>query len=168
MKKVTLTPSQAAALAETAAALGAPVEWLRNVITFESRFNPAAVNPYSGAKGLIQFLDSTAEDMGFNSAADLVKKNPTIESQLRGPVLSYLAKYRPFPTEQSLYMSIFYPAARTWPMGQPFPAKVQAANPGIKTPGDYVAWVRKVSGAGIGAMGLLLLAAISFFLIRRS
>lgn len=161
-----LTPSESSALAEVAASLGVSVAWLKNLIAFESRFNPGATNPVTGARGLIQFMHATARAMGYDDADDIVDQFPDVVSQLRGPVYSYLAKYKPFPSEQSLYMAVFYPAARSWPMGQPFPEKVQKANPGIRTPGDYIAWVRKISGA-VTTGTLLLIAAIAFFLIRR-
>jgi len=35
--------------------------YLANVMNFESGFNPQAINPYSGASGLIQFVKPTAE-----------------------------------------------------------------------------------------------------------
>jgi hypothetical protein len=88
-------------------------------------------------------MDATARDMGFKDSADLVNKYPDFTSQMKGPVTQYLSKLAPFPSEQSLYMGVFYPAYRNKPAKTPFPAHVQAANPGIKTPADYIAWVRK-------------------------
>jgi soluble lytic murein transglycosylase-like protein len=41
-------------------------------------------------------------------------------------------------TDQDLYMSVFYPAYRRKPINMAFPSYVQSANPGIKTPGDYI------------------------------
>lgn len=128
-------------LEKTAKKLKVNPAWLWSLIQFESRANPAARNPISGARGLIQFLHSTARSLGFKDADDLVKKYPTFDRQLVGPVLKYLAKYAPFPSKQSLYMAVFYPAARTWPSSKAFPANVRQANPGIVTVSDYIDFV---------------------------
>lgn len=81
-----------------------------------------------------------------NTAADtLVARFPTAVSQLRGPVYQYLKKYAPFRTEQSLYLAVFYPAARTWPIEKQFSETIRRVNPGINTVGDYV---RKCRSAG--------------------
>lgn len=129
-----------AAIRDAANVLGVPYYWLFKIINFESGFNPTAKNPTSSAAGLIQFIDSTAQDLGYLSANDLITKLPTIRDQLAGAVVPYLKKYAPFPTQQSLYMSIFYPAARNWPPDKEFPAWVQDANRslGIKTVSDYM------------------------------
>ena len=115
---------------------------LFKLIQFESKWDPLAKNPRSSAKGLIQFTNATAKSLGFNDSLDLITKNPTITDQL--PIVEkYLAKFKPFGTKQSLYMSVFYPVARTWNENAEFPAVVQKSNPGIKTVKDYV---RKVEG----------------------
>ncbi len=53
---------------------------------------------------------------------------------------------RPMPlnTQQRLYMSVFYPEARDWPLSTKFPAKVQKQNPGIVTVNDYIAGVNRL------------------------
>jgi hypothetical protein len=154
--------------------LSIPPQWLYNLIQFESRWNPLATAkiPYNKAKvdlgleapkfarGLIQFIDSTAQDLGYKDSADLVTRNPTVEEQLLFPVLQYLKKYAPFPTEQSLYLSVFYPAARNWPASKEFPDSVKSANPGIKCPADYV---RKVKG---GSGKVIVMIAVGVLLIR--
>lgn len=135
-----LTDEQISALNETAIAVGASPASLYRLILFESGWNPAAKNPNSSARGLIQFIDSTARDLGYTSSADLVARHPTIAEQLRGPVLEYLAQWGPYPNDQSLFMGVFYPAAINWPAGKEFPAWVTEANPGIRTPG--ITWQR--------------------------
>lgn len=150
------------ALDSQAAVLGMNREWLYNVITLESGWNPAAYNK-SGAVGLIQFMPATLKDFGLLSptlAAQVPKnapvpeavkqairkeflaKYPNVQSQLFGPVTTYFKRYRSYPTEQSVYMTVFYPAYRDSAMSQPFSAAVQAQNPGIKNVGDYVALVQ--------------------------
>jgi len=170
-------------LIEVSASLGVQPQWLYNLIRFESGWNPLSKSgmPYNKAKvdkglenpkfarGLIQFIDSTAIDLGYKSADDLVDRNPDVSSQLFFPVKQYLEKYKPFPTEQSFYLSVFYPAARSWNPNQFFPDSVLAANPGINTPGDYVRKVRgKINGIGIasillfGTLALLKLLNVKF------
>jgi hypothetical protein len=112
--------------------------WLWALIQFESRADPAARNNISGARGLIQFMHATARDLGYLNADDLYKKNPTFDAQLIGPVYTYLKKYAPFPTKQSLYMAVFYPAARSWNPQSFFPSLVRKQNPGIDTVQDYL------------------------------
>jgi len=133
------------ALKDVAAALGIDVPSLTKLISFESNFDSLAKNPYSGARGLIQFMNSTARDMGYDSADDLVNKFPDAESQLRGPVYQYLSKFTPFvePFPQSLYLSVFYPAYRYKPADTAFSEIVRKQNPGINFVGDYVAKVEK-------------------------
>lgn len=133
------------ALRQTAENLSVKPDWLYSLIDFESRWNPAALNETSGARGLIQFLPSTARSMGYLSANDLVEKNPDRVSQLIGPVYEYLKKYAPFPSEQSLCMAVFYPAYRSVPLDTIFPDTVTRANPGIVTPRDYI---KLVFGSG--------------------
>lgn len=132
------------ALVEVAASLGLPVDSLAALIDFETAgsWSPTIRNPYSTARGLLQFVDATARGLGYLDSSDLIARHPTVASQLRGPVRAYLAQFAPFATDAALAMSVFYPAARTWSEDTPFPASVQRVNPGIKTVGDYVSRVR--------------------------
>jgi hypothetical protein len=123
-----------------ASRLGLNVNDLHRLIQFESKWNPAAKNPLSSARGLLQFTDSSAVSLGYKNSLDLVNKNPTIEDQLF-VVEKYLSRFKPFSGKQSLYMAVFYPAARNWNPGQLFPASVRAVNPGINTPRDYIRYV---------------------------
>ena len=153
--------------------MNVPVEWLDSLIRFESGWNPKAKNPISGARGLIQFMPSTAKAMGYANADDLVNKHPTVVSQLLGPVAAYFklpGNKGPWPTKQSLYMTVFRPANRNSSPGTVFPADVRRDNPGIKTVQDYINLVegkRPSSGgtalAGINPiLGILLLAGFLF------
>lgn len=131
------------AVALAASRIGVDPSWLAGLIEFESggRWDPAIRNPYSSARGLLQWLDATARGLGYASSLDLVSRNPTIDAQLRGPVVAYLAPLGPFPSLQSLAMAVFYPAFRTAPADTVFPSNVRAANPGIRTVADYVSKV---------------------------
>lgn len=120
--------------------LGVSYYDLFRLINFESGFNPFAKNQFSSARGLIQFVDSTARDLGFNNSLELVTTCPTVESQL--PLVeSYLSKFKPFRDKQSLYMSVFYPEYRLLPPETVFPSFVREINPGIDTISDYVKMV---------------------------
>ena len=137
-----ITPSDLQLLNDIAVRLGIPYENLYNLIKFESGFNPLIKNPNSSARGLIQFIDSTAQSLGFKDSLDLVTKNPTIQQQL--PIVEkYLQQFYPFDGKQSLYLAVFYPKYRNVAPDTPFPDSVQRVNPGIKTPADYI---RKIDG----------------------
>lgn len=118
--------------------LGVPVEWLINLIAFESNFDPKAANPYSSAKGLIQFIDETARSLGYQDSQDLIDTENTFSKQMYGPVLTYLRRYAPYASKGELYMSVFYPAYRNSAPDREFPQYVQDVNPGIVTIQDYV------------------------------
>jgi len=140
MKK--LTPKQESILLNLANVLGVKRDDLYQLINFESAgWNPLARNPLSGARGLIQFTNKTAQEMGFKNADDLVNKYPTIESQLEFPVYNYLKKYIPFSNKQSLYLSVFYPKYRNFPSDTVFSDLVKNQNPGINTVQDYIDFV---------------------------
>lgn len=157
--------SKQKALKEVSQKLGIDEKWLNNLIKFESNWNPKAKNPYSSARGLIQFMDSTAKTMGYKNSSDLIAKHPTVESQLKGPVLKYLSQFKPFPTKQSLYMSVFYPKARYWSLSSTFPDTVQKVNPGIVTVYDYVRKVEKIKNPV--SIAVIAIAAIGYYLFTR-
>ncbi len=177
-----LTPAESAAMKTTAAALGVPESWLAAVINFETAgtWNPQIKNPLSSARGLIQWIDSTAKGLGYDSAAALVAAHPTIESQLKGPVLKYFKPYMPFKTEQEFYFTVFFPKYRRAAMDTVIyaddtaaRAKFQKANPGIVTVGDYFSKLKtafaKFHGltpgkAGGGLAAVALIVASIFFL----
>lgn len=115
---------------------------LINLIQFESGFDPQAKNPFSSARGLLQFTDATARSLGFEDSLHLVTAHPTVEDQLQ-IVEEYLVQFYPFSGKQDLYMSVFYPKFRKVDPGTVFPDSVQAVNPGIITVQDYVDKVEK-------------------------
>lgn len=182
-----LTADESAALEKVAKEISTQPEWLWEVMNFESRLNPQAKNPLSTARGLIQFLDSTARGMGYTGSADLVAKHPTFTSQLLGPVRAYFLSSRPYPTFQSLFMKVFLPAARTVPPDTSFQkfyptaaswAAFTKANPGIFTVADYIAKVRKAARGmwptatvkkvvTTGAGGLFVLLVIAGFMLYK-
>jgi hypothetical protein len=144
--------SRAVKIAEVAGNLGIPPAWLDGVIAFESGYNPTAQNPIAYnqalvdkgedtpryARGLIQFIDSTAQGLGFLDSLDLVTRLPDFDAQMDRAVLPYFQKYAPFTSEQDVYMTVFYPAYRHVAPSTEFSAAVQRVNPGIKTVQDYI------------------------------
>jgi hypothetical protein len=164
------------AIREVAASLGVNASSLLALIRFETggTFEPKIKNPSSSARGLIQFMDLTAKSLGYNDSLDLVNQNPTFEGQLRGPVKKFLqARLKGFKApigDQKLFMAVFYPAYMEAPTNKAFPDSVQRANPGIKTPGDYIQKLYAKSGLKgkkETAFGFFaLLAAGAFFLYK--
>lgn len=93
---------------EIANNLGIDPNWLMIVMYFESGLNPSAVNKYSGATGLIQFMPSTAQRLG--TSTDELKTMDAI-SQL-DYVEKYLSAYKSkMASLTDVYLSVFYPAA---------------------------------------------------------
>jgi hypothetical protein len=139
---------------------------LFNLINFESRWNPLAKNPLSGARGLLQFTNSTAKKMGFLNADDLVSKYSTIDSQLEYPVYNYLKQFQPFSGKQSLYMAVFYPLYRNASPFTVFDEYIQKLNPGIKTVRDYINMVDgKKIFPGNNFLVLILSSAMVYYYI---
>lgn len=143
----------ARALVEVARAVGCNPYQLADLIWFESghTFRANALNPGSGAVGLIQFTPTTAKRLG--TTIDALASTSAPE-QARRWVRAYLDRVRqgtwpddPRPgdlgTLQALSMSVFYPAARTWAPSRAFPSSAQVANPGIRVVSDYLAKVRE-------------------------
>lgn len=134
-----------AKIAEIAGRLGVNPAWLDALINFETAgtYDPLkAGSSVTGARGLIQIIDSTARsDFGYADSLSLVRDYSTFDDQMEGIVYPYLKKYTPYSTQQSLYMAVFYPAYRFVDQLKPFPPDVQRLNPGIKTPQDYITFV---------------------------
>jgi len=161
-----MTSEEKTAAEATAKMLGVPFDWFYRLVKFESGWNPQARNPRSSAKGLIQFTDRTARSLGYASSEDLIRNRPTIQDQLP-IVMLYLRQFKPFPTLQSLVMAVFYPAARYWPPDQQFPDSVQAVNPGITCPADYVRRCCPPSVMPPVAALVAAAAALLYFVFRR-
>lgn len=137
------TAADSAAIDRAALLLGIKPLFLHRIIKAESNYNPQAANPFSTAKGLIQFTDGTARTLGYSTSAALVSSLPSIPSQVEKAVYPYLRKYAPFQSQADLYLSVFYPPARKWPLFKKFPDFVRKVNPGINTPADYFFRVAK-------------------------
>ena len=129
-------------LKEVAANLDVEKEALIKVFEIESNIDPQAVNPYSGATGLIQFIPRTAAGLGTSTSAlrsmtgvqqlkfveDYYKKQPTLGSG----------------SFEDMYLATFYPMA----IGKPDnyvlgkskrrQALIAKQNPGFHTGKGYV------------------------------
>lgn len=137
-------------------------EFIWKLIQAESGWNPQAKNPYSSARGLIQFIDSTARDLGYLSSLDLVTKHPTIESQLAGPVKKYWDRWAPFRDEVDLAACNFYPAYRNKPDAL-LPENVRKVNPGLTTIRSYynrIAGIKNSNASNGGNSIFLVIAGI--------
>ena len=99
------------ALHASANRLGLPSQWLADVIAFETggTFNPSEPNRAgSGATGLIQFMPSTARNLGTSTAA----LSQMTRAQQMAYVERYLAPYASsIQTITDMYMAVLWPAA---------------------------------------------------------
>lgn len=83
-------------------------DWLLSVMLLESSINPQAVNKYTNAVGLIQFMPSTATELG-TTTAELYEMN---NLQQLDYVYKYLSRYAGKMNSLSdVYLSVFFPAA---------------------------------------------------------
>ena len=161
-----LTPAEDAALSFVCKRVEVEPYLLAALIEFESSWQPLIKNRLSSARGLIQFMDRTAHRLGYadpkapsekpwlDASRVLLEAHPDTVSQLLCPVLRYLYPMKPFPTDQSLFMAVFYPAYRKVDPGTPFPERVRRSNQGIITVNDYLQKVwRRVGNIDIASEG---------------
>jgi len=82
--------------------------WLWLTIQHESSWNPRAVNPTTGATGLIQFMPNTAMSLGASPASILTRD---VNGQL-DLVYKYLLPYKGKMRDiDDVYFAVFYPYA---------------------------------------------------------
>lgn len=93
---------------EIAERLGVKPEWLLAVMKNESEMAPGAVNPDSGATGLIQFMPDTAEGLG-TTTAELGQMSAL--EQLEYVEKFYAPNAGKYSSGEDLYLGTFYPAA---------------------------------------------------------
>ena len=101
--------------------LGVDPNWLMHVMWSESRLNAQAINPITGATGLIQFMPNTAKGLG--TSIEALKNMSAIEQ------LDYVEKYfgggsRKFKNAYDLYLYTFFPAA----VGKPASFVIETSN----------------------------------------
>ena len=147
-----LSPELANKIVEVGNNLEPPVDpaWLANVINFETgyTFDASTVNQV-GATGLIQFLDSTAQDLGTTTEAlagmSEVEQMKFVEKYFQQKI----DENGPIENANDAFMAVFYPpamgsgpdfsiydhAART--RGVQFAEAIKSGNRGITTSGQY-------------------------------
>ncbi len=104
-----LSPSGRRATVDVARSLGFDPDYLATVMSFESAgsFDPKKKNVAgSGATGLIQFMPSTAERLGYTTAQLATMSQ---EEQIRGPVWKYFSTFGKLSTLDHVYLAVFYP-----------------------------------------------------------
>ncbi len=122
---------------DVAEKIGANPDWVMLVMKKESGINPAAVNKFSNATGLIQFMPTTATGLG--TTVDALKKMTHLQQ------LDYVYRYyKKYPSNKynsfyDLYLATFYPAALGKPDSYVFGSesgialarKIKTQNPAI-------------------------------------
>lgn len=138
-------------LVATAKSVSIDPAWLANIIQLESGGNPQAVNPTSGATGLIQFMPTTALGLGTTVGAlmqlDGNGQMPYVRKYFEGVI----AAHGPLRSQEDVIAAVFFPAF----IGKPFAqmsAIVQQQNAGITTVRDYTN--RLLSKAKLPAEGI--------------
>ncbi len=135
VKAYGISEDLALAIAEVASDLDVDAYALANVINFESGFNAQAVNPSSGASGLIQFMPRTATGLGTSVGA--IRGMSALQQMVL--VRRYFEPFEALRRPHSVAMAVFYPKAINWLGFRPFPFKVIKANGWkILTPAGYL------------------------------
>ncbi len=107
--------------------------WLMAIMNFESGLNPRAVNKYTNATGLIQFMPKTAKSLG--TSTEELKRMSAVEQ------LDYVYKYyRPYKHKiksfVDMYLVTFLPIA----VGKPLNWVLRANN----IPAEAIAKVNRI------------------------
>lgn len=149
-----MTPELANKIVEVGNNLEPPVDsaWIANVINFETAYTfDASTTNAIGATGLIQFLDSTAKDLGTTTkdlgAMPAVDQMDFVQEYFQRKI----EENGPIENANDAFMAVFYPpamgagpdfsiydhAART--RGVQFAEDIKNGNRGITTSGQYTA-----------------------------
>ena len=86
--------------------------WLYQIIYIESRGNTKAINPFSGASGLIGFLPSTAAKLG-SDIHSVRSMNTSNQLDLVNKYLKVASGGRQLRSLLDLYLTIFSPKSRS-------------------------------------------------------
>jgi len=105
---------------EIAERLKVSPSWLMAIMYFESRLSPSAQNKQSGATGLIQFIESTAQGLGTSTAA---LKNMSAIQQLDYVYKFFAPNAGKIQNLDDAYMLVLWPRA-------------------FRMPADYVLWTQ--------------------------
>lgn len=119
--------------------LGIDPSWLMFVMDYESGLSPSIQNSIN-ATGLIQFLPSTAQDLG--TTVDALKNMSAVD-QL-DYVYSYMKNYKgKMDDYYSTYLAVFYPVAIGQADTYVFPSDVVRSNPSFFKTGNTLADFKK-------------------------
>ncbi|GAA4352972.1 hypothetical protein GCM10023185_13130 [Hymenobacter saemangeumensis] len=124
---------------QVAERLNVKPDWLMGAMYCESGFNAQAVNRFSGATGLIQFMPKTAANLGTTTAAlaamPAVQQLDYVERYFR----SHATRLRQAKDWLDLYLVVFYPVA----VGKPDSYVLGSQTPG--TPAQKAAMIAKIA-----------------------
>lgn len=127
---------------EISFSLGISTNWLMFVINYETAgtFSPSKKNPTSTATGLIQFLESTAKDLGTTTAQ--------LSSMTAVEQLDWVYKYlKPRKGKMvdyyTTYLAVFYPVAISKEDTYVFPSSPVRSNPSFFKTGSTKADFKK-------------------------
>ncbi len=96
------------AVQELSEYLGILPEWLLTCFYMESTFNPSAVNKFTNAVGLIQFMPATLNAMGYTKE-QVLSMSPVQQMEV---VKKYFqSKKGKLKSLTDVYLTIFYPVA---------------------------------------------------------
>ena len=124
--------------------IGVDPMYLANVMYAESRLDPSMKNMAgSGATGLIQFMPTTAKDLG--TTTDELSRMTSLEQ------MEYVRKYfsadnlgagrlralQKDPSQHNVNMAVFLPSMIGKPVDTQIPQKYWRQNGSIRTPADY-------------------------------
>lgn len=100
-------------------------DWLMVIMDLESKLNPSAVNRTTGATGLIQFLRSTAQDLG-TSTTHLLQMNHVEQLNYVEKYLLQIARGKTLESFVDVYLLVFYPAGIKRGYTEPIPMSNEA------------------------------------------
>lgn len=130
-------------------------DYLSAIIAQESGFNPAIVNPQSGASGLLQWMPSTAPL--FHTTVQAIRGETDVE-QL-SLVGQYFARYPHALAPRDLYLAVFYPSK----IGHPDDEVIATDDPSTKA---YKVWEEN-KGLDLNGDGELTVGEVRDSITRR-
>lgn len=112
---------------EVARPLNLDISDLATVVNIESNFNEKAVNKYTGASGIIQFMPTTAQELGYNISQ---VRSMDFAQQAR-LARTYLEKKNARGLRGvDLYLAVFYPVS-VGKTSYTYPNSVYSVNRGL-------------------------------------
>jgi len=149
------TPADLQAFERAASIIDVHPNWLGAVFQLESGWNPAAVNPQSGASGLIQFMPKGSA-LALGTTAEALRRM-SFQEQLPY-VIRYFGEKAGLRSLEDTYLKVFYPSM----IGRPLETVISKAgekvyeqnrlfdNPpkGYITVGDVTSTIRAVYNRG--------------------